>query len=51
MRVVNGQKEVRQRWGYFNLEVRDGKGKEGCQIPEEWESGDCLASCMLMTWF
>ena len=28
-----------------------GDGKEGSEIPGGWESGDCLASCMQMTWF
>ena len=29
----------------------DGAMKEGSEIPEVGESGDCQAFCMQMTWF
>ena len=38
-------------YGSSNKGGEDKDGKEGSGVPGEWESGDCLASCMQMTWF
>ena len=35
----------------YGCSDEEGDGKEGSEISGGWESGDCLASCMQMTWF
>ena len=38
-------------YGWSDERAKDGDGKEVSEIPGGWESGDCLASYMQMTWF
>ena len=38
-------------YGWSDEGGEDRDGKEGSEIIGGWESGDCLASCIQITWF